>query len=62
MTCCAYKTYLEGKNYPKTTREMLDMYSSDMAARIYKDLPEIQELAGDITIFKMAMQKYLLNV
>ena len=24
---------------------MLDMYSSDMAARMYKDLPEVQELA-----------------
>ena len=24
---------------------MIDMYSSDMAARIYQDLPEVQELA-----------------
>ena len=33
------------KNSAKTSKEMLDMYSSDMAARMYKDLPEIQELA-----------------
>ena len=33
------------KNSKKTSQEMLDMYSSDMAARMYKDLPEVQELA-----------------
>lgn len=33
------------KNSGKTSKEMLDMYSSDMAARMYKDLPEVQELA-----------------
>ena len=33
------------KNRGKTSREMLDMYSSDMAARMYQDLPEVQELA-----------------
>ena len=33
------------KNSAKTTKEMLDMYSSDMAARMYKDLPKVQELA-----------------
>lgn len=32
------------KNTGKTSQEMLDMYSSDMAARIYQDLPEVQEL------------------
>lgn len=32
------------KNSGKTSKEMLDMYSSDMAARMYKDLPEAQEL------------------
>lgn len=32
------------KNMGKTSQEMLDMYSSDMAARIYQDLPEVQEL------------------
>ncbi len=33
------------KNSGKMSREMLEMYSSDMAARMYKDLPEVQELA-----------------
>lgn len=33
------------KNGGKLSQEMLDMYSSDMAARMYDDLPEIQELA-----------------
>ncbi len=33
------------KNNGKLSREMLEMYSSDMAARMYKDLPEAQELA-----------------
>ncbi|WP_028129077.1 hypothetical protein [Selenomonas sp. AE3005] len=33
------------KNSGKTSKEMLEMYSSDMAARIYNDLPEVQELA-----------------
>lgn len=33
------------KNSGKMSKEMLDMYSSDMAARIYEDLPEVQELA-----------------
>lgn len=33
------------KNSGKTSRDMLDMYSQDMAVRIYSDLPEIQELA-----------------
>lgn len=33
------------KNGGKLSREMLDMYSSDMAARMYEDLPEVQELA-----------------
>ena len=32
------------KNTGKTSQEMLDMYSSDMAARIYQDMPEVQEL------------------
>lgn len=32
------------KNSGKTSREMLEMYSSDMAARMYEDLPEVQEL------------------
>lgn len=32
------------KNKGSTSQEMLDMYSSDMAARIYQDLPEVQEL------------------
>ena len=32
------------KNSGKTSKEMLDMYSSDMAARMYEDLPEAQEL------------------
>ena len=33
------------KNSGKTSQEMLDMYSSDMAARMHSDLPEVQELA-----------------
>lgn len=33
------------KNSGKMSKEMLDMYSSDMAARLYDDIPEIQELA-----------------
>lgn len=33
------------KNSGKTSKEMLDLYSSDMAARMYDDIPEIQELA-----------------
>ena len=33
------------KNSGKTSQQMLDMYSSDMAARVYDDLPEIQEIA-----------------
>jgi hypothetical protein len=32
------------KNSGKTSQEMLKLYSSDMAARMYDDLPEIQEL------------------
>lgn len=32
------------KNTGKTSQEMLDMYSSDMAARIYQDMPKVQEL------------------
>lgn len=32
------------KNKGSTSQEMLDLYSSDMAARTYKDLPEVQEL------------------
>lgn len=35
----------EQKNTGKTSKKMLDMYSSDMAARVYEDLPEISELA-----------------
>lgn len=38
-----YVTWNE-KNSGKTSKEMLDLYSSDMAARMYDDLPEIQEL------------------
>ncbi len=33
------------KNNGKLSKEMLNMYSSDMAARMYEDLPEVQELA-----------------
>lgn len=33
------------KNSGDLSKEMLNMYSSDMAARMYDDLPEIQELA-----------------
>lgn len=33
------------KNSGKTSKEMLDMFSSDMAAKMYEDLPEVQELA-----------------
>lgn len=33
------------KNSSEQSKKMLDMYSSDMAARIYQDLPEVQELA-----------------
>ena len=33
------------KNSGKLSREMLEMYSSDMAARMYNDFPEAQELA-----------------
>lgn len=33
------------KNSGKTSKEMLDMFSSDMAAKMYSDLPEVQELA-----------------
>ena len=32
------------KNSQETTEKMLDMYSQDMAARIYKDSPKIQEI------------------
>ena len=32
------------KNKGSTSQEMLDLYSSDIAARTYKDLPEVQEL------------------
>lgn len=32
-------------NSGEMSKKMLDMYSSDMAARMYKDLPEVQELA-----------------
>ena len=32
------------KNTGKTSQEMLDMYSSDMAARIYQDMSKVQEL------------------
>lgn len=32
-------------NSKKLSKEVLDLYSSDMAARMYNDLPEIQELA-----------------
>lgn len=33
------------KNSGKTSKSVLDMYSSDMAARVYEDLPELSELA-----------------
>lgn len=33
------------QNRGKTSKEMLNMYSEDMAARTYEDLPEVQELA-----------------
>ena len=33
------------KNSGNTSKKMLDLYSSDMAARMYDDMPEIQELA-----------------
>lgn len=33
------------KNGGKLSQKVLDMYSSDMAAKMYDDLPEIQELA-----------------
>ena len=32
-------------NRGETSKKMLDMYSSDMAAKMYTDLPEVQELA-----------------
>lgn len=32
-------------NSGKTSKEVLDLYSSDMAVHVYEDLPEIQELA-----------------
>lgn len=32
-------------NSQETTKKMLDMYSSDMAARLGKDVPEVQEVA-----------------
>ena len=32
------------KNSKETTEKMLDMYSQDMAARIYKDSPKVQEI------------------
>ncbi len=32
-------------NSAELSKEVLDLYSSDMAARMYNDLPEIQELA-----------------
>lgn len=32
------------KNSGKTSKEMLDLYSSDMAAKMYDDLPSVQEL------------------
>ncbi len=32
------------KNKPATSKEMLNLYSSDMAARVYENLPEVQEL------------------
>lgn len=32
------------KNSGKTSKEMLDLYSSDMAAKMYDDLPTVQEL------------------
>ncbi len=32
-------------NSAELSKEVLDIYSSDMASRMYKDLPEIQELA-----------------
>ncbi len=32
-------------NSGETSQKMLEMYSSDMAARMYNDLPEVQELA-----------------
>ncbi len=32
------------KNSQETTEKMLDMYSQDMAARIYKDSPKVQEI------------------
>lgn len=40
-----YELTWDQKNSGKTSMEVLDMYSSDMAARMYNDLPEIQELA-----------------
>ncbi|BAL85185.1 hypothetical protein SELR_pSRC500110 (plasmid) [Selenomonas ruminantium subsp. lactilytica TAM6421] len=33
------------KNSGKMSREMLEMFSSDMAAKAYEDLPDVQELA-----------------
>lgn len=33
------------KNSSEQSKKMLEMYSEDMAARMYQDLPEVQELA-----------------
>ena len=33
------------QNSGETSKTILDMYSQDMAVRMYEDLPEIQELA-----------------
>lgn len=38
------------KNTGKTSKEVLDLYSSDMAARAYNDLPEISELVAFWTV------------
>ncbi|MCR4704508.1 MAG: hypothetical protein K5641_00435 [Lachnospiraceae bacterium] len=33
------------KNKADTTKKMIDMYSSDMAVRVYQDIPEISEMS-----------------
>ena len=42
---CNCKTYLAYEEQRKNLKRMLGMYSSDMAARIYQCLSEVQELA-----------------